>query len=331
MSVNWKMCGEALRTMPRVNAEQWQALDILSRWLIASRASVLLMTFSSAAIGGLLSWRDDLFNGYLWLLTMLGLLMAHATNNLLNDYTDSVRGIDKDNYYRNRYGTQTLESGLLNKHQIMHYIIFTGGVALVLGFLLIIERGGITLSLMAAGAFFVLFYSYPLKYIGLGEPAVLLVWGPLMIGGCYYVVSGQWSWPVAGFSVLYALAPTTVLFGKHIDKSDADLKKGVRSLPVLLGEERARNWVIIMLVMQYLATVGVVLTGLFSPALLLVLINLPVLKRTIAAYRERRPDQRPDEFPEEIWPLWYVSYAFDHTRKFSGLLLLGLILDITIF
>jgi 1,4-dihydroxy-2-naphthoate octaprenyltransferase len=38
-------------------------------------------------------------------------------------------------------------------------------------------------------AFFVLFYTWPLKYIGLGEIAVLIVWGPLMIGGGYFVWS----------------------------------------------------------------------------------------------------------------------------------------------
>ncbi|HAN69612.1 MAG TPA: prenyltransferase, partial [Halieaceae bacterium] len=78
------------------------------------------------------------------------------------------------------------------------------------------------LALFLAGAFFVLFYTWPLKYIGLGEPAVLLVWGPLMVGGTYYIVAGAWSNEVAWLSLVFALGPTTVLFGKHIDKLDAD-------------------------------------------------------------------------------------------------------------
>ena len=41
-----------------------------------------------------------------------------------------------------------------------------------------------------------LFYTWPLKYIGLGEIAVLLVWGPLMIGGGYFVITGVWDWNV---------------------------------------------------------------------------------------------------------------------------------------
>ncbi len=80
---------KALRTMPSVSADQWRQLDIIARWLIATRASVLLMTLSSAVIGGLLAWRDGHVDGLLLLLVVIGLLFAHACNNLVNDLTDS--------------------------------------------------------------------------------------------------------------------------------------------------------------------------------------------------------------------------------------------------
>lgn len=318
---------QAMRTMPQVDQAQWSKLDYLSRWLIASRASVLLMTFTSCAVGGLLAWQDGLFNGYYFTLALLGLLLAHATNNQLNDLTDTVRGIDTDNYYRNRYGTHVLEHGLMSRQQLLRYIFATGSLALLLGAVLVWERGGITLGLLAAGAFFVLFYTYPLKYIGLGEPAVLLVWGPLMIGGTYFVVAGQWSWSVALISLVYALGPTSVLFGKHIDKLEADRDKGVRSMPVLLGELRARKAVLAMLAAQYVLAVALVVFDYCGYALLLVMLNLPALRRLWLAYQQPRPQQRPEDFPGEVWPLWYSAFAFDHTRKFSGLFLLALLLQ----
>lgn len=324
---NFAMWYQALRTMPQVDTAQWASLDLISRWLIVSRASVLLMTFTSCAVGGLLAWQDGLFNGYYFVLCLFGLLLAHATNNQLNDYTDSVRGIDTDNYYRNRYGTHVLEHGLLTRSQLLGYIAITGGLALAVGGLLVWERGGITLGLLAAGAFFVLFYTWPLKYIGLGEPAVLLVWGPLMIGGSYFVVAGQWSWTVAAISLVYALGPTSVLFGKHTDKIDADQAKGVRSMPVMLGEVGARKMVIAMLLLQYAATVLLVFFELCGIATLLVLFNLPALLRLVRTFGEPRPQNRPAEFPAEVWPLWYSAFAFDHTRKFSGLFLLGLVIN----
>ncbi|MEL7046910.1 MAG: prenyltransferase, partial [Pseudomonadota bacterium] len=108
---------EAIATVPSISAEEWRKLTVPVRWLIATRASVLLMTLMSAALGGLLAWRDGGGDLVPWLLCVLGLSLAHATNNLLNDLTDSKRGVDRGNYYRNQYGVHVLESGLLSPRQ----------------------------------------------------------------------------------------------------------------------------------------------------------------------------------------------------------------------
>jgi 1,4-dihydroxy-2-naphthoate octaprenyltransferase len=319
---------KALRTMPRLSPEQWERLDIVARWLVATRASVLLMTLSSALIGGVLAWRDGYVEWSLLSLVVLGLMFAHACNNLVNDFTDSLMGIDKDNYFRNQYGVHVLESGLVSRKNFLFYIIFTAAVALAAGVALVWLRGGLTLWLMLAGAFFVLFYTWPLKYIGLGEPAVLLVWGPLMIGGSYYVISGVWSWPVSLISLCYALGPTMVLFGKHIDKLEADKAKGVRSLPVLLGFDRARGVVVLMLGLQYVLALALWINGILLWPILLVLANLPLAWRVMGVFRNAKPELMPAGFPEEVWPLWYAPFAFDHTRKFSAWFLLALLLEI---
>ena len=135
----------------------------------------------------------------------------------------------------------------MNERQFWRYLGVTASIALLLGGWLISQRSGLTLDLMLAGAFFVLFYTWPLKYYGLGEPAVLLVWGPLMVGGSFYVLAGHWSWDVAWLSLVFALGPTTVLFGKHTDKLEADKGKGVNTLPVILGERRSRYCVLAMI------------------------------------------------------------------------------------
>jgi 1,4-dihydroxy-2-naphthoate octaprenyltransferase len=319
------MWAQALNSMPKLTREEWGELDVVARWLVATRASVLFMTFMSAALGGLLAVADGVFDWLTWSVCCLGLVFAHATNNLLNDYTDSRRGIDKDNYYRNQYGVHVLEDGLLSPGRFWGYVGVTGGVAIALGLWLIWTRSGLTMHLMLAGAFFVLFYTWPLKYYGLGEPAVLLVWGPLMVGGTYYVMAGRWSWDVTWLSLLYALGPTSVLFGKHIDKSDLDAAKSVRTLPVLLGEGQARLWVIVMLALQYLGCIALVLSDKAHWILLAVLINLPVLGRLQKAFRAPKPAARPAEFPEAVWPLWFSAFTFDHTRKFTSLFILALL------
>jgi 1,4-dihydroxy-2-naphthoate polyprenyltransferase len=326
-AIDLAMWHRALSKMPKLTEGEWRALDPVAQWLIACRASVLFMTFSAAALGGLLAWRDGAFELLPWCLCTLGLLFAHATNNLLNDYTDSRRGIDRGNYYRNQYGVHVLEDGLMSTGQFHRLLAFTGGVAVALGLWLVWLRSGITLSLALAGAFFVLFYTWPLKYLGLGEPAVLLVWGPLMVGGTYYVTGGQWSWAVCWLSLVFALGPTTVLFGKHIDKALDDRTKGVHTLPVRLGDARARRATQAMLLAQYVLTLALVAAGSFGWPLLLVLLGLPRLRRTWPVFASPKPDARPDTYPDAIWPLWFSAHAFGHTRVFSALFLAGLALD----
>src|SRR5438477_8014107 len=192
-----RMWGRSLIAIQRVDRAAWLKLDLVSRWLIAARASVLVITFISVAIAGLLAIRAGRFDPALWTLTALALVLAHATNNLLNDLTDHLKGVDRNNYFRAIYGAHALEHQLLSVRGLLAYAAASGLIALAIGAYLVAIRGPFALALMAAGAFFVLFYTYPLKYIGLGEIAVLLVWGPLMIGGTYFVVTGVWDNDVA--------------------------------------------------------------------------------------------------------------------------------------
>lgn len=328
--MNFGMWAKALRTIPRITKDEWDGLDIVSRWLIASRAGVLIITFISAGLAGLLAYRAGQFDGGLWLLMTLGLLLAHATNNLLNDLTDYVKGVDRNNYFRAQYGPHTLEHGLLTMRQLLAYIAVTGVLALIIGGYLVYLRGWPALALLGLGAFFVLFYTWPLKYIGLGEVAVLLVWGPLMIGGGYYIVTGVWDWNVALAGLPYAIGATTVIFGKHIDKFDGDKAKRIFTLPVILGERLARAAVVGMFVLQYLTVGYLVVTGFFSPVLLIVLLALPALGLAVRSFRQPKPAAPPPEYPPNIWPLWFVGFAFLHNRRFGLLFMLGLIGDVVL-
>lgn len=325
-----KVWAQALAGMPRLDKAQWDLLDPVSRWLLATRASVLFMTLMSAVFAGLFALRDAQFDWLPWLCCCLGLLFAHATNNLLNDYTDSRRGIDSNNYFRRKYGVHVLEDRFMTMPEFWRCVFITGGIALAFGAYLVWLRSGIVLELLLAGVFFVIFYSWPLKHFGLGEPAVLLVWGPLMIGGSYYVTTGHWSDHVAWLSLLVALGPTTVIFGKHIDKLDADLKIKVRTLPVILGDLRARQCTIAMLLIMYLGTVLFVSLGMLHWAVMLVFANVKSARRMHAALSRPKPTVRPGSYPEKIWPLWFSARAFDHNRRFTALFVLGLCVELVL-
>ena len=326
--MNGRMWLKALQVIPRIEKSEWDGLDLISRWLISTRAAVLLMTFISAAIAGLFAWRAEAFNLGRWLFLVVGLIFAHATNNLINDLTDFKKGVDKDNYFRTQYGPQPLQQGLMTIRNLMVYIAVTGLIAVAAGIPLVIYGGTMALWLMAAGIVFVLFYTWPLKYIGLGEVAVLLIWGPLMIGGGYFVISGGWDWNVVWASLPYALGPTTVLFGKHIDKIEADRAKGIRTMPVLLGEKNARMAVLFMMALQYLGVIWLVVSGFFSPIMLLVLGGLTAMPQVWAMYRAPKPEAMPADYDASIWPLWFSAVSFLHNKRYGIFFLLGLILEI---
>lgn len=321
---------EALRGIPRLSEADWRRLDPVARWLVATRAAVLVMTFLSAAIAGILALRAGRFDLGRWLVLTLGLLLAHAANNLINDLTDHWTGVDRDNPFRTQYGPQPVEEGLMSIRETVVTTVLTALAALACGGYLLAVSGPLTGVFVAVGAGCLLFYTWPLKHIGLGEPVVLLVWGPCMIGGGYYVVAGEWSWDVLTVSLVYALGVTAVLFGKHIDKIPYDRKIGVHTLPVLLGERGARRAVQGMLVVQYVAVGYLVATGALGWPLLLVLVALPRLVLVWKVFERPKPAACPASYPESAWPLWFVSHAFVHNRRFGSLFLVGLIVDTTI-
>lgn len=314
--------------IPRLDATDWGAMGLTKRWFVATRAAVFVMTLFSAGIGMLLAVQSGQFGVVNAALVCLGLVLAHATNNLLNDWTDSKKGVDKDNYFRTQYGPQPLEDGLLSDRQMMGYILLTGTAALAIGATLVLRTDLTTLYFMLAGAFFVLFYTWPLKYIGLGEPSVWLVWGPLMVMGTAYVVSGEMTAFQFWVALVYGIGPTSVLLGKHTDKLEQDRAKGVHTLPVILGETASRHLTLALWALQYLVLTLGVLAGVLSIWMLLVWLAFPTFIVTFKKFREPRPNERPETVPEDVWPLYLVAYAFDYNKVFSSTLVLAIFLSL---
>ena len=328
--MNFAMWRKALKVIPEVSKDEWDRLDVISKWLISTRAAVLIMTFISAALAGLFAWRDNSFSFLPWTALTLGLILAHASNNIFNDYTDYVRGVDKDNYYRNIYGAQPVASGLMTQRQHLTYFAVTALIALSIGVYLVSYTGfsATTWTLLGLGAFFLLFYTWPLKGMALGEAAVLIVWGPLMIGGGYYVLAQKWDWFVVIASLPYVLGVTTVIFGKHIDKLDMDTKKGIHTLPVVIGEKASRYSVLVMMIVPYFITLYLIAAKFFTPVMLIVLLALPTFLKYYPVFLKPKPETRPDG--QIGWPLYFVGYAFYNNRKFGSLFMFGLLLDVAL-
>lgn len=320
---NW---GEILRTQ---NLSSHEDMDVVSRWLLITRASVFPMTITSAAIGGLLAAAapgDKSWVGFA--LAFLGLVLAHAANNMINDYFDLEAGVDTEDYVRGQYAPHPVLSGLVSKSGLLLAIALVNLLDLAILVSLTDLRGWPVAFFALLGLFISVFYVAPplkLKHRGLGEPGVFLVWGPLMIGGTYYVTTAALpSWVLVA-SLPYAILVMCVLMGKHVDKFEADSAKGIRTLPVILGRERALFLTQELLVAFFVLVFCLVLTGTLGVWTLLVFGALPKLIKVLGVLNRPKPDAPPDGYP--LWPLWYVAWAFLVTRLAGGLLVLGLLLD----
>ncbi len=155
---------------------------------------------------------------------------------------------------------------------------------------------------------------------------MLLVWGPLMIGGGYFVITGAWSWTVVLASLPYALGVTGVIFGKHIDKYEMDKQRGIHTLPVVIGELTARYTLVAMLILQYVLTLVLVLTGFYTLVMAAVVLAIPTLRKIWPMFKASKPAEKPADYPE-VWPNYFVAAAFIHNRSFGVWFMLALIVD----
>ena len=316
--------------MNHANMPPGVEMDAISKWLVVTRAAVFSMTATSGLIGGLLaiSTVGATVNWLYLALSVIGLVVAHAANNMINDYFDLEGGVDTDDYVRALYAPHPILSGWLTRAQLRNAILLANAIDFAILLFLVWAVGPWVAAFALGGLFISVFYVAPpirLKHRGLGEPGVFVVWGPLMIGGTYYVATGTlpgWVWVA---SLPYAILVTTVLFGKHIDKISADSAKGIRTLPVILGESLARRTAQALMIAFYPIVVGAALVGWIGPFVLLAVLGIPRLLEVLGQFSKPRPESPPHSYVG--WPLWFVGGAFIHTRRAGGLLIVGLLLN----
>ncbi len=335
MNINFAMWRKASWELIKMeDKKEWDALDVVSKWLIATRSAVTAVTVYSCIIAGALAWRDGYFSLLPWVILTIGLFIAHGTNNLLNDYTDFSRGVDNDNYFRTQYGVHPLVQNFWPKSVQMRWFIASGLLATLSGiFALFYTHFNINIvGLFVFGALVLLFYTWPFKYWGLGEFAIFLIWGPIMIASVYIVLAlgndGVLTnvWQVALAGVPFGLSVASINIGKHIDKMVDDKAKGVGTFPVRVGQTVARYVDISSVVLAYGVVIYLVATGYFSTFMLLVLFAIQRAMYAVFALSKPRPDGAPKGF-EAFWPTWFSGFCFYHNRMFGGLFVIGILLD----
>ena len=308
-------------------ASEFGHLDPVTRFLYAARSVILVISAQSAVMAGLLAATDRRFEVVPFVLVFVGYLVLHAVSNLSNDYFGYRRGHDTADSPRRRYTLHPIASGAVTPRLLASGLVVLGVVAVAIAAYFVALRGWPAVWLAVVGG--VLLYAYDaapraLKELGLGEVAAFAVWGPLMIGGGYYVITGHWSGDAFVASVPVGLGVASILIGKHIDQRTFDDSQHQRTLPVLLGERGARLLNRSAVAAMYLVTAVGVAAGSLAPFVLVVLVAAPRGLRALRVMSEPAPAEPPAGYVG--WPLWYHRVCLVHNRAFGWLFIAGLAL-----
>ena len=130
----------------------------------------------------------------------------------------------------------------------------------------------------------------PYKYVGFGDPAIVLLMGPLLTQGAYTAVTGD-AFHAAAFwvGVGPGLLIECVLAGNNLADLDTDRAAGVRTLAVRAGFARARRLFEVTLVAAWPVPLVLWAAGLFDAWILLALAPAPLFLsrlRQAAAVRD---------------------------------------------
>ena len=248
-----------------------------------TRAPFFTAVIVPTLVGTALAWRDGyLAWGYL-LLMLVGIVCINAGLDLSNDYFDHVAGTDDVNAELTPFsgGSRVIQEGILTPRQVLRASLLFYAVGIAIGLYLAVTRGWPVLLLGLVGVFLAFFHNAPPVRIynlapGLGELAAGIGCGPLVVLGAYYVQTQRLSTEALLVSVPVGLLITAVLYINEFPDSEADTLAGKKTVPVVIGRERAAKGYVAILVAAYLVIIAGVVWGPFPYPLLGALLTLPL-------------------------------------------------------
>lgn len=223
--------------------------------------SVMPVLVGTAAVVPPARWRWDVLAA-----AMLLVLCLHSAGNLLNDYFDYVSGVDsREEEDASRPG-RLLVRGDMSPGEALAEALVCLGLGAVVGAFLLWRCGPELLWFIVPGAIGLYAHTGPplkFKSRGLGELLMLVVFGPLLVGGAAWAQVGAFPPHLVLLSIPVGMVTTAVLAGNNLRDYEEDGAAGVRTLARIIGW-RAYRWVYVGLVAGQ--AVGVALYGLLGPA-----------------------------------------------------------------
>lgn len=248
----------------------------LKTWIIATRPWSLVMTFVSTCLAGILAYASGGFSIPIFILAMVGLLIAHIAANMTNDWYDVKHGVDA-NAPTAEYRPHPLLFGELDKKTYKTAIFSLYGVGLIISLYLTWLRGLPVLYFSALGVILGVFYTADpvrLKHHSVGEVSVFLAYGPLMVGGAYYALTGVVSLDAMMASVPIGLLVALVLLANNIRDREFDASVGISTLTTNKEEKQGIAYYKILLSSAYVATIVLIFTRILSPFSIIAFLTL---------------------------------------------------------
>ena len=246
----------------------------MNKWLIGARIKTLPAAISPVLIGTSYAEQITWINAALALIVALFLQIAV---NYANDYSDGIKGTDQ-----NRIGPiRLVASGLASAVAVRNAAYISFFIAAIAGSILSFNTsmwlfiiGGI--SILAAWGY--TGGKKPYGYIGFGELSVFVFFGLVATIGSYYIQSEELNWQIFLLSIPVGCLSCAVLVINNLRDLSNDKSVGKRTLAVLLGDKKTRNFYIVLLVISQLVSIS---AAVIDIKMLFTLICIPMAVNVI--------------------------------------------------
>ncbi|ADH61741.1 1,4-dihydroxy-2-naphthoate octaprenyltransferase [Thermoanaerobacter mathranii subsp. mathranii str. A3] len=183
---------------------------------------------------------------FLWFfISVIGIYLIEIGKNAVNEFIDYKSGVDTfvtpDKRTPFSGGKKTIVEGKLTVKETIIIAVLTMLGACLIGLIIVIFREPLVLIIGLLGILISIFYSLPpfkFSYIGLGEIAVGVTFGPLIMTGMYLVLTHHISRDILLLSLPIGFLITNVLWINQYPDYEADLKGHKYNLLVRIGKEK---------------------------------------------------------------------------------------------
>ena len=265
----------------------------LKGWLLETRPQFLVLSVVLAFLGTCIAWYDGFFHPGYAVLAFWGLLLAHVSVNVLNDYFDFRSGIDlmvKRTPFSG--GSGILPAGLLKPRQVFWLGVASFLMVVPIGIYFVIARGWLLLPLLLIAAVCILFYTPVILKRRWPEWSPGLGLGALPILGTYFVQTTAYTWPVVIASIPSGILVHNLLFLNEFPDAEADKKANRKTLPITMGKEKASIVYSVLMVAVYLWIIGWVIAGIMPVFSLIALLTFPFAIKAIQGARKHQEINR---------------------------------------